>query len=73
MTNKIKDFDATFNKKLQSQSSEERMKAGLKKLAQEMEVNRDSIKEPDGLASGTSDKKGKMIIDLEVDYDDEQD
>lgn len=73
MTNKIKDFDATFNKKLQSQSSEERMKAGLKKLAQEMEVNRDSIKEPDGLASGASDKKGKMIIDLEVDYDDEQD
>lgn len=73
MTNKIKDFDATFNKKLQSQSSEERMKAGLKKLAQEMEANRDSIKEPDGLASGTSDKKGKMIIDLEEDYDDEQD
>lgn len=73
MTNKIKDFDATFNKKLQSQSSEERMKAGLKKLAQEMEVNRDSIKEPDGLASGASDKKGKMIIDLEVGYDDEQD
>lgn len=73
MTNKIKDFDAAFNKKFQAQSSEERLKAALKKLAQEMEANRDLIKEPDGLASGASDKKGKMIIDLEVDYDDEQD
>ena len=73
MANKIKDFDAAFNKKLKSQSKEERLKAALRKLAQELEANQDSIKEPEGFASGATDKNGKMIIDLEEDYDDEQD
>lgn len=73
MTNKIKDFDAALNEKLKGLSKEERLKAALRKLAQEMEANQDSTQEPEGFASGATDKNGKMIIDLEEDYDDEQD
>lgn len=72
MNNKIKDFDSAFNEKLKGQTKEERVKAALKKLAQEMEANQKAIKEPKGLASGATDKNGKMVIDLEEDYDDEQ-
>jgi len=69
MTNNIEDFNAAHNKKLNSLSKEERIKAGLKKLVLELENN--EILEPKGLASGKTDKSGKMIIDLEEDYDDE--
>lgn len=72
MSKKIEDFDTAHNKKLKRLSKEERAKAGLKKLAQELEANRDKIKEPEGLASGKTDKDGKMIIDLDEDYEDDQ-
>lgn len=72
MSNKIKDFDTAHKEKLQKLSKEERVKAGLKKLAQELEANKDKIKEPEGLASGATDKNGKMIIDLDEDYEDDQ-
>lgn len=72
MSNKIKDFDAAHNEKLKKLSKEERAKAGLKKLAQELEVNKDKIKEPEGLASGATDKNGKMIIDLDEDCEDDR-
>ena len=71
MSNNVEDFDSAHNKKLSALSKEERAKLGLKKLAQELEYNKDKIKEPKGLASGNTDKAGKMIIDLEEDYDDE--
>ncbi|MET1255266.1 hypothetical protein [Aliikangiella maris] len=70
MTDKIKDFDAAFDEKLKKLSKEERAEAMLKKLAQEMEQNK--TEEPEGLASGATDKDGNMIIDLEEDFDDEQ-
>lgn len=41
----------------------------LKKLVLGLEKNK--ILEPKGLASGKTDKLGKMIVDLEEDYDDE--
>lgn len=69
MTDNIEDFDAAHNKKLKSLSKEERVKAGLKKLVLELEKN--EIPEPKGLASGKTDKSGKMIVDLEEDYNDE--
>ncbi|MFD1217507.1 hypothetical protein [Microbulbifer celer] len=69
---KVKDFDVAHKEKLKHLSKEERVKAGLKKLAQELEANRDKIKEPKGLASGKTDKNGKMTVDLEEDYDDER-
>jgi hypothetical protein len=71
MTNNIEDFDVAHNKKLKKLSKEERAKAGLKKLAQELENNKDKIEEPKGLASGETNKSGKMIVDLKEDYDDE--
>lgn len=70
MSDEIKDFDAAYNEKLKKLSKEERAKAGLKKLAQEMEAGKDKIKEPEGLASGATDKNGKMIIDLDEDCED---
>lgn len=70
MVNNIKNFDSVHKEKLKHLSKEERVKAGLKKLAQEMVANKNEIKEPKGLASGTMDKDGKMIVDLEEDYDD---
>ncbi|MGM8225343.1 hypothetical protein ACSV5M_02085 [Cellvibrio sp. ARAG 10.3] len=72
MSDNIKHFDTAHAEKLKRLSREERVKAGLKKLAQELEANKDKIKEPEGLASGATDKKGKMIIDLEEDYDDDR-
>ena len=72
MSNKIKDFNAAHNKKLKHLSKEERARAGLKKLAQELEANKDNTKEPEGLTSGAMDKDGKMIVDLDEDYEDEQ-
>lgn len=72
MSNEIKDFDTAYNEKLKKLSKEERAKAGLKKLAQELEANKDKIKEPEGLASGATDKNGKMIIDLDEDYEDDR-
>ncbi len=72
MSDNIKHFDTAHAEKLKRLSKEERVKAGLKKLAQELEANKDKIKEPEGLASGATDKKGKMIIDLEEDYDDDR-
>ncbi|QIL91182.1 hypothetical protein GNX18_16405 [Microbulbifer sp. SH-1] len=69
---KVKDFDSAHKEKLGHLSKEERAKAGLKKLAQELEASRDKIKEPKGLASGKTDKNGKMIVDLEEDCDDER-
>lgn len=71
MPDNIKDFDKAHNEKLKTLSKEELAKAGLKKLAQELEANKDERKEPKGLASGKSGKDGRMIIDLEEDYDDE--
>jgi hypothetical protein len=72
MDNNIKSFDVAHTNKLNGLSREERAKAGLKKLAQEMEAaNKDQIKEPKGLASGATDQNGKMITDLEEDYNDE--
>ncbi len=71
MSDNIENFDEAHNEKLKKLSKEERAKAGLKKLAQELEVNKDRCKEPKGLASGKTDKDGRMIIDLEEDYDDE--
>lgn len=67
----IESFDSAHNEKLKTLSKEERAKAGLKKLVQEMEANKDTIEEPKGLASGAIDKDRKMIIDLDEDYDDE--
>lgn len=72
MSDKIKDFDSAHNEKLKHLSKEERAKAGLKKLAQELEANGDKCEEPEGLASGATDKNGKMIVDLDEDYDDER-
>ena len=72
MSNYINDFDTAHKEKLQKLSKEERVKAGLKKLAQELEANKDKIKEPEGLASSATDKNGKMIIDLDEDYEDDQ-
>ena len=62
MTDNIKNFDDAHNEKLKKLSPEERAKAGLKKLAQEMAVNGDAIPDPKGLASGKSGKNGEMII-----------
>ncbi|USD19753.1 hypothetical protein MJO52_11735 [Microbulbifer variabilis] len=72
MNDKIKDFNTAHDAKLKKLSKEERAKAGLKKLAQQMKVGKGKIKEPEGLASGKSDKDGKMIIDLDEDHDDER-
>ena len=72
MSNKITDFDTAHNEKLKHLSKEERAKAGLKKLAQEIEANKDKIKEPEGLASGATDEDGKMIIDSDEDCDHDQ-
>ncbi len=72
MADNIKNFDDAHNKKLERLSKEERAKLGLKKLAQEMDRNKDSLKEPQGLASGKQDGNGKMIIDLEEDSDDDK-
>ena len=69
MVDNIKHFDTAHAEKIKRLSREEKAKAGLKKLAQELEANKDKIKEPNGLASGATDKNGKMIIDLEEDYD----
>lgn len=71
MANNIENFDTAYNEKLKGLSKEERAKAGLKKLAQELETNKNKIQEPKGLASGAIDKNGKMIIDLEEDYSNE--
>jgi len=71
MSDTIKNFDKAHNEKLKELSREERAKAGLKKLAQEMEANKGKDEEPKGLASGASDKDGKMIIDLDEDDSDE--
>ncbi|WHI49411.1 hypothetical protein ACJJIQ_10525 [Microbulbifer sp. ANSA003] len=71
MNDKIKDFNTAHDEKLKGLSKEERAKAGLKKLAQQMRAEKGKIKEPEGLASGKSDKDGKMIIDLDKDHDDE--
>ena len=68
----IKNFDNAHNAKLKDLSRDERAKAGLRKLAQQMQANKDKVEEPKGLASGAVDKDGKMIIDLEEDSDDEQ-
>ncbi len=72
MSNNIESFDDAHKKKLQNLSKEERAKLELKKLAQEIHENKDSIKEPKGLTSGKQGPNGKMIIDLEEDYDDEK-
>ena len=61
MSDNIKNFNAAHNEKLKLLSKEERAKAGLKKLAQQLDVNMDEKKEPEGLASGATDKDGKMI------------
>ena len=61
MCDNVKNFDDAHTKKLKQLSREERAKAGLKKLAQELEANIEKIEEPKGLASGASDKNGKMI------------
>jgi hypothetical protein len=72
MKNNIKDFDAAHNKKLDKLTKEERAKAGLKKLAEAIEASIDGPKEPQGMASGATDGKGKMIIDLDEDKENEQ-
>lgn len=72
MSSNIEDFNAAHNKSLKKLSKEERAKAGLKKLAQELEASKDSISEPKGMTSGASGKDGKMIIDLDEDNEDEQ-
>jgi major membrane immunogen (membrane-anchored lipoprotein) len=72
MVGNVKSFETAHNEKLKKLSKEERAKAGLKKLAEEMIRKGSEIPEPQGLASGATDKDGKMIIDLEEDYDDEQ-
>ena len=64
MASKIKNFDSAHKEKLKGLSKEERAEAGLKKLVQEMDANRDDIEEPKGLASGATDKDGNMIIEL---------
>lgn len=71
MTDNAKDFNEAHNEKLKKLSKEERAKAGLKKLAQELESNQGDYKEPKGLVSGKADKDGRMIVDLDEDYDDE--
>ena len=50
MTSNIKDFDLAHNEKLKLLSKEERARAGLKKLA--LEINKNKIEEPKGLTSG---------------------
>lgn len=70
MCDNVKDFGAAHDDKLKQLSREERANAGLRKLAQELEANKNKLKEPDGLASGAIDKNGKMILDLDEDYDD---
>lgn len=72
MSNKIKNFDTAHNEKLKNLSKEERTKAVLKKLAQGLEENKKEVKEPEGLASGAADENGKMIIDLDEDYEDDR-
>jgi hypothetical protein len=72
MNDKIKDFNTAHDAKLKKLSKEERAKAGLKKLAQQMKADKGKIKEPEGLASGKSAKDGKMIIDLDEGHDDER-
>ncbi|WKD48518.1 hypothetical protein [Microbulbifer spongiae] len=71
MNDKIKDFNTAHDERLKGLSKEERAKAGLKKLAQQMRKEKGKIKEPKGLASGKSDKDRKMIIDLDKDHDNE--
>lgn len=71
MVDNIENFEFVHNQKLKKLSKEERAKAGLKKLVQELERNKDNIQEPKGLASGQTDKSGKMIIYLKEDYNDE--
>lgn len=67
MIDNVKNFSEAQNKKLKKFSKKERAEAGLKKLVQEMETNQDAIQEPKGIASGKTDKNGKMIIDLDED------
>lgn len=68
----VKDCNVAHNEKLKRLSKEERVKAGLKKLAQELDVNRGNTDEPKGLASGARGKDGKMIVDMDEDCEDEQ-
>ncbi|BFM11058.1 hypothetical protein R50072_12110 [Simiduia litorea] len=72
MTDNIEDFDAAHTEKLKHLTKEERAKAGLRKLSEAMEANKNGPKEPEGMASGATDKNGKMIIDLDEDKEDEQ-
>ena len=68
----IEDFEKAHNEKLKKLSKEEQAKAGLRKLAQELEVNKGQISEPEGLASGAIDADGKMIIDLGEETENDQ-
>jgi len=68
----VEDFDNAHNDKLKVLTPEERAKAGLRKLAQEMEANKNEIPEPKALTSGVTDKDGNMNIDLEEDFDDDE-
>ena len=70
MAGNTKSFDAAHNDKLKGLSKEERAKAGLKKLAQEIDASKGNAQEPEGLASGATDKDGKMIVDLEEGHND---
>lgn len=71
----IKQIKDKQNEKLKGKSDEEKALAAARRAMEEMRRKR-HIKEPDQLASGKSDKDGKMIIeeltpDEEIDIDEE--
>ena len=70
MSGKIESFNAAHAKKTRKLSKEERIKATLKKLAQEMQASNNED-EPRGLASGKMNKYGEIIIDSRGDIDDD--
>jgi len=64
MPAEIRNFDEAFNEKVMAQTKDVRIRARLRKLAQELAAKKDQTQEPVGLASGLCDENGKMIIDL---------
>lgn len=72
MSKNVKDFSVAHNEKIKNLSRTERAKAGVKRLVQEMEANKDDVNEPVGMASGIVDQNGQMIIDQDEDMDNDK-
>lgn len=72
INNNITDLNTAHHEKLKGLSKEERARARLEKLTQQVRAEKGKINEPKGLTSCKSGRDRKMIIDLDEDDDDEQ-